>query len=103
MTMNSIALVGRLACPPEARPISNGTVCRLRLAVDRRRGDTAMYIDVDTFGPVAAACQEHLRTGRKIAVLGRLEQDVWDGPDGTKRSKHRVAASTVEFLDRRAP
>jgi len=98
--MNSITLVGRLACPPEHRPVTSGTVCRLRLAVERRRGDCPIYIDVDTFGPVASACEEHLGTGRKVAVLGRLEQDVWEGPDGTRRSKHRVAASTVEFLDR---
>jgi len=98
--MNSITLVGRLAAEPETRPVGAGHACRMQLAVDRRTRDGAVFVDVDTFGPVGEACQSHLRTGRLVAVLGRLEHDTWQGPDGTTRSKHYVVATTVEFLDR---
>lgn len=98
--MNSITLVGRLANEPETRPVGSGNACRLRLAVDRRTRDGAVFVDVDTFGPLGEACHTHLHTGRLVAVLGRLEQDVWETPDGSKRAKHYVVAAGVEFLDR---
>lgn len=97
--MNSITLVGRLAAEPASRPLAAGRACRLRLAVERRGGNGAMFVDVDTFGPLGEACRAHLRTGRLVAVLGRLEQDTWEAPDGSRRSKHHVVAVGVEFLD----
>lgn len=98
--MNSITLVGRLAQEPETRPIGSGQACRMRLAVDRRTRDGAVFVDVDAFGPTGEACQAHLAKGRLVAVLGRLEQDTWEGPDGKNRTKHYVVAAAVEFLDR---
>ena len=98
--MNSITLVGRLAAEPESRSVGNGQACRMRLAVDRRSRDGAVFVDADTFGPLGEACQAHLRCGRLVAVVGRLEHDTWRGPDGTARSKHYVIAAAVEFLDR---
>ena len=98
--MNSITLVGRLTHEPETRPVGAGQACRMRLAVDRRSREGAMFVDIDAFGPVGDACQAHLKKGRLVAILGRLEQDTWEGPDGGNRSKHYVIAASVEFLDR---
>lgn len=98
--MNSITLVGRLTQEPESRPVGSGRACRMRLAVDRRAKDSAVFVDIDVFGPAGEACQKHLRKGRLVAVLGRLEHDTWEGPDGSPRGKHYVIAAAVEFLDR---
>lgn len=96
--MNSVTLVGNLAAEP--RPLPSGTACRLRLAVDRRSGSGAIFVDVDTYGPLAESCSTHLRKGRLVAVLGRLEHETWKASDGTTRSRHLVVASAIEFLDR---
>jgi single-strand DNA-binding protein len=98
--MNSITLVGRLTQEPQTRPVGAGQACRMRLAVDRRTGAGAVFVDIDAFGPTGEACQAHLKKGRLVAVLGRLEHDTWEGSDGTNRTKHFVVAATVEFLDR---
>ena len=98
--MNSITLVGRLTHTPESRSVGAGHACRMRLAVDRRTRDGAIFVDVDAFGPTGEACQAHLSKGRLVAVLGRLEHDTWEAPDGSKRHKHYVVAAAVEFLDR---
>lgn len=98
--MNSITLVGRLTHPPESRSVGAGRACRIRVAVDRRTRDGAVFGDVDAFGLTGEACEAYLAKGRLVAVLGRLEHDIWDAADGSKREKHYVVASTVEFLDR---
>ena len=98
--MNSITLVGRLTHAPESRPVGAGRACRMRVAIDRRTRDGALFIDVDAFGPTGEAGQAHLTKGRLVAVLGRLEHDTWEASDGSKREKHYIVASAVEFLDR---
>ena len=98
--MNSITLIGNLASDPTPRPLRCGTACRLRLAVDRRSQPDAVFVDVDTFGPLAETCAKHLAKGRLVAVHGRLDHESWQTGDGQPRSRHYVIASSVEFLDR---
>jgi single-strand DNA-binding protein len=97
--VNSITLVGNLAADPTPRPIGTGSACRLRLAVDRRSQSEALFVDVDTFGPLAETCAKHLAKGRLVAVHGRLDHESWRTSDGQPRSRHYVIASSVEFLD----
>lgn len=98
--MNSITLVGNLAADPQPRRLRTANACRLRLAVDRRTQAEALFVDVDTFGPLAETCANHLAKGRLVAVHGRLDHEAWQTSDGQPRSRHYVVASTVEFLDR---
>ena len=97
--MNSITLVGNLAADPTPRRLRTGNACRLRLAVDRRSREEAIFVDVDTFGPLAETCAKHLAKGRLVAVHGRLDHESWRTSDGQPRSRHYVIASSVEFLD----
>src|ERR1700722_7784327 len=88
--VNTIVLVGRLTADPELRKLPDGrSVCDLRLAVNDRRDQPAMFIDVATFGPQADPCQENLAKGRQVAVTGRLTHKEWETKDGAKRSKHQ--------------
>ena len=97
--MNSITLTGRLTRDPELRTLNDGgSVCKMRLAVDRMgRGNTVGYVDVATFGKPAEACAKTLSQGWLVAVEGRLEYAEWTGKDDTKRSGHSVIGH-VEFL-----
>jgi single-strand DNA-binding protein len=54
--MNRLTLVGRLTRDPELRALPSGTsVCNMRLAVDGRRDDDTVFIDIATFGAQAQA------------------------------------------------
>jgi single-strand DNA-binding protein len=89
--LNSVTLVGQLTADPELGSLPDGrSVCDLRLAVNDQREQPALFIDVATFGPSAAACAEHLRKGRQVGVIGRLIYSEWEAKDGSKRSKHSV-------------
>jgi single-strand DNA-binding protein len=98
--MNSITLVGRLTRDPESRPAGpEHTVATLRLAVDRRGQDRAVFVDIKAWDGLAATCVEHLRKGRLIGVAGRLAYEEWTTDAGDKRSRHLVQANEIEFLD----
>ncbi len=101
--MNSISLIGRLTRDPELERTSSGTdVCRIRLAVPRRRKDGrdqgAMFITVVTYGGQASAAASFLGKGRQVGVTGRMEYREWSDSDGRRQSVHEVVADHLEFL-----
>lgn len=97
--MNSVQLTGRLVRDPELRhPRTGTTVCELRLAVDGmglRR--SVGYVDVSVFGKPGEAAARVLGKGWLVAAYGLLAYREWDGPDGARRSAHRIIGN-VEFL-----
>ncbi len=97
--MNAVSLIGHLTRDPESVDTKNGNeICNLRLAVDRRGQDGAIYTDVRTFGKQASICAQHLEKGRQIALTGRLELDEWEAEGGAKRSRIYVIADRIDFL-----
>lgn len=98
--MNTTTLVGRLTATPDLRHTPNGTaVTDLRLAVDRRTDGTD-FLTVTAWSRTAEVAAEHLTTGRRVAVSGRLEQQTWtDRESGANREKVVVVADRIEFLD----
>ena len=102
--MNTVSLTGRLTRDPETIETRAGMkVSTLRIAVDRRAHDGAVFCDVKTFGNQASACAEHLCKGRLVAVAGRLELDEWVAEAGQTRSRLYVVGERVEFIDRQVP
>ncbi|RUL87597.1 single-stranded DNA-binding protein [Tautonia sociabilis] len=108
--LNKVFLIGRLTHDPELRYTPNGTpVSDLRLATTRtyntRDGDRReepLYIDVTVWNRQAENCCQFLKKGRQIHVEGYLKMDSWeDRNTGEKRSKIKVEADRVQFLDGR--
>lgn len=108
--LNRVMLMGRLTFDPELRRIPSGTaVSELRMAVNRswqgrdgERREEVLYIDVTVWDRQAETCCQILRRGSLIFVEGSLKMDQWeDKTTGEKRSKVRVQADRVQFLDSR--
>lgn len=108
--LNRVQLMGRLTFDPELRRIPSGTaVAELRMAVNRswqgrdgERREEVLYIDVTVWDRQAETCCQNLRKGSLIFVEGSLKMDQWeDKTTGDKRSKVRVQADRVQFLDSR--
>jgi single-strand DNA-binding protein len=104
--INRVLIVGRLTRDPEVKSVGDSTVCEFALAVNSREknGDTgewqdrADFFDVAVWGAQAEACGSYLSKGKLTGVDGRLRQDRWE-KDGQKRSRIRIVASNVQFLD----
>ena len=107
--LNRVFLIGRLTHDPELRYTPNGAaVSDLRVATSRswtgkdgeRREDT-LYIDVTVWNRAAENCCQYLKKGRQVHVEGYLKSESWETQAGEKRSKIKVEADRVQFLDRR--
>jgi single-strand DNA-binding protein len=108
--LNRVFLMGSLTFDPELRRTPSGTaVAELRLVTSRswmsREGDRReekLFIDVTVWDRQAEICCERLKKGSGIHVEGSLKMDTWeDKSTGEKRSKIRVQADRVQFLDSR--
>lgn len=63
------------------------------------------WTNVTVWGPMAEACNEHLRKGKKVLVVGRLKPDattggprLWHGQEGEAHASFEMIASYVQFL-----
>jgi single-strand DNA-binding protein len=109
-SVNKVFLIGNLTRDPELRYTPNGAaVTDLGLAVNRvyntkdgdRREET-LFIDVTVWNRQAENCCQYLRKGRPVHVEGFLKMDSWDDKTtGEKRTKIKVEADRVQFLDSR--
>jgi len=108
--LNKVFLMGSLTADPELRRTPGGTgVTELRLVTSRywmtrdgERREEKLYIDVTVWDRQAENCCQFLRKGSGIHVEGSLKMDTWDDKNtGEKRSKIRVHADRVQFLDSR--
>ena len=108
--INRVIITGNLTADPELSSLPSGTsVCKLRVAVNRRYKDNASgewiekpnYFDVKVWGAQGENCANYLSKGRGVAVDGRLEWSEWESQDGSKRQAVEIVADTVQFLGSR--
>lgn len=98
--VNTAVLIGRLTKDAELKQLTNGALCKLRLAVDGMgSGGQAGYVDVAAFGGLANALAPHLAKGRLIALRGKLHWHQWETEDGTSRQAHSLIAEDIQLLD----
>ena len=84
--INRVVVSGRLCKDPELRATRSGLdVMTVRLATeDRKKGadgawvDDASYLDVVSFGGVAAAAASQLSKGSRVVFSGKVRQRTWE-------------------------
>ncbi len=109
-SLNKVFLLGNLTRDPDLRGLPSGqSVCELRLAVNRRyvsngqEVDDTCFVDVVVWGKSAANCKQFLTKGSQVMVEGRLQLDQWeDRNGGGQRSRLRVVAENIQFMNRRS-
>ena len=102
--MNKAILIGNLVADPELRKTqSDVSVCTFRIAVQRRFANQQGVREADFFNIVAwrqtaELCAKFLTKGRKVGVIGAIQNRSYDAQDGTKRYITEIVADEVEFL-----
>lgn len=97
--MNSVNLIGNMTKDVEVHYSKSGVaVVKTSIAVNNRRDDTTMYINLVFFGKLGETVNQYLRRGDKIGVGGRLQLDQWVNNNGEKRQAHSIIVQDLEML-----
>ena len=105
-----LIIVGNLGNDPELRYTANGTpVAHFNVAVNRRwtkedgsQGEETTWFRVSAWRQLAEVCNQYLRKGRQVMVVGRVTASAYSGADDKPRASLDVTADTVRFLGGRA-
>ena len=109
-SLNKVLLMGNLTRNPEIRYTPGGSaVCEFGIAINRRfmqangqEKEETCFVDITVWGKQAESSSRFLQKGSSVFVEGRLVYDQWTEKDtGNKRSRLRIYAERVQFLDRR--
>ncbi len=99
--MNKVQLIGHLTKDVTIRYSKNGsTLGDTSIAVNNRRDQTTMFIDLLFFGRLAEIANQYLKRGAQIGISGRLDLDQWE-KDGQKRQKHKIIVDELEMLGKK--
>lgn len=101
--MNKVILIGNLTRDPELTETRSGTaVCKISIAVNRNFTNADGERETDFFNVVAwrnlaENCAKYLSKGKKIAVVGNIQNRSYDSDSG-KKYVTEIMADEIEFL-----
>jgi len=106
VSINRVMLAGNLTRDPVVRMFGNDrAVANFSLAINHRYKsadgsvkEDVTYVDIEAWGRTAELVGQYLSKGRSCFIEGRLKLDNWEDKDGSKRSKLKVVADSVQFL-----
>lgn len=113
---HTIIIVGNLGKDPEMKYTPSGQpVTNFSVASNRSYNDgngqpvkETIWFRIVAWGKLAETCNQHLQSGSKVLVEGRLTPDpdtgsprIWNRQDGSSGASYEVTASTVRFLSSR--
>lgn len=105
--MNKIIIIGNATRDAETGSTQGGTTwARVGVAVNgytnKETGETHCdFFDVFASGTLAEAVKKYVKKGKKIAVIGRMNQKTYTDKDGVRRMSWSLIADSVEFLSPR--
>ncbi len=102
--MNRVILIGNLTKDPELKQTQSGvSVCNISIAVSRDYTDSdgnrqADFFNINVWREKGENCHKYLKKGRKVAIVGSIQNRSYEDKDGAKRTVTEIIASDVEFL-----
>ncbi|MCF7889094.1 MAG: single-stranded DNA-binding protein, partial [Victivallales bacterium] len=105
-SFNKVILIGNLTRDPQLRYTSSGqAVCDFSIAINRKyfvngqEKEEVCFVDIVAWSKQAESCGKYLSKGSCVFVEGRLRNDNWEDREGRKRSKLRITADRVQFMN----
>ena len=96
--MNIAIMTGNLTKDPQINWAKNGeAIAHFDIAVNRIK-DGVDYFRVTVFGKQAENCERYLAKGRKVGIVGRLQNNSYKNKDGIEVKYDEIIATNVEFL-----
>lgn len=105
--MNKVILIGNLTKDPELSETSSGvSYCKFSIAVNRPFANSdgereTDFFNITTWRGQAETCAKYLTKGKKVCVVGSLQNREYTDKNNVKRTATDVIASEIEFLSPR--
>ena len=105
--MNLVEIIGNITKDIELKETSAGVkYTRFSIAVNRPTKNEEGEYETDFFNVVAwrktaELISNYFGKGRKIAIVGRLQQNSYDDNEGNHRTSVEIVANEVYFLDKK--
>lgn len=103
-SLNSILMEGNLTKDPEIKETAKGTkVCTFTVASNRyykkedEQQQEVSFFPVEVWAGLADSCNQYLKKGRGVRVVGRIKQDRWKDQDDKSHERFKIVAEHVEF------
>ncbi|MBA3846898.1 MAG: single-stranded DNA-binding protein [Planctomycetes bacterium] len=106
LNLNQVSLAGRLTRDPQVKALANDkVVADFGVAINRRwKGadgevkEEATFLDIEAWGRTAELVGQYLAKGSPVYIDGRIRVDQWQDKDGSRRSKMKIIAESVQFI-----
>lgn len=98
MNVNKCMMLGRLTKDAESSITKKGTpMSKFRLAVNNRRNEKTLYVNVVLFGKLSEMLQPKLVKGRIANVIGALDIEDYETEQKEKRTSVCIMADEIEL------
>ena len=98
MNINTWLGCGRLTKDAEVSVTQKGTtMAKFRMAVNDRRNEDTLFLNVLCFGKMAEALKGHLTRGRLVGVQGKIKIDDYQDKDGNTKNSICVMADEISL------
>ena len=98
MNVNCWNGTGRVTKDAEQGTTKNGTsLSKFRLAVNDRRSDDTLFLNVVCFGKMAESLNQYLLKGRLVSVQGKIKSDEYEDKNGVNRTSYCVMADEISL------
>jgi len=98
MNINTWLGCGRLTKDAELSVTQKGTsMAKFRMAVNDRRNEDTLFLNVLCFGKMAEALKDHLTRGRLVGVQGKIKIDDYQDKDGNTKNSICVMADEISL------
>ena len=98
MNINQWVGCGRLTKDAESSITQKGTtMSKFRLAVNDRRSDDTLFLNIRCFGKMAEALGPYLTRGLLVAVQGKLTISNYEDKNGIKRESVSLMADEISL------
>lgn len=99
--MNSVQMVGNLACDIEIREFSSGLVRgRSLIALSRFKRDGTDYVRIVLWNRTATNAAKYLRKGSRVAIFGHLNSEFYEGKASPESARSNLRLDTEVVVDR---
>ena len=104
---NKAEVLGHLGQDPQTRNFDNGSVTTFSVATTEQWNDSQTgerkehteWHNISVKGKFGEICQNALRKGSKVFVVGKMRTRKWTNNEGQERVRMEIVADEVKFLD----